>query len=244
MNIQAVVIIPTYNEADNIRKMIPAVLAQGKGIHVLVVDDSSPDGTGAIVSRIMKKEKRVHLVVNPKKAGIGPAYLCGFREAFKLKPEYIVQIDADFSHDPAMISELIAAAKKNDLVIGSRYCDGISVIRWPLMRLVMSYGASMYIRFVLGLSVKDPTGGFKCFRREALEKMSLDAVMSAGYSFQIEMNYAFEKNGFRIKEVPIIFHERTAGRSKMSRNIFIEALVRVLRLRLFNHRRYFPRAEK
>ncbi|MEK6793341.1 MAG: polyprenol monophosphomannose synthase [Spirochaetota bacterium] len=241
---QAVVIIPTYNEADNIVKMIPAVLAQGSGIHVLVVDDNSPDGTGRIVARIMRTNKRVHLVTNPKKAGIGPAYIRGFREAFALKPEFIVQIDADFSHDPAMIPELIKAAKGCDLVIGSRYCDGISVIRWPLMRLVMSYGAGYYIRFVLGIHVEDPTGGFKCFRRETLERMDLDAVMSAGYSFQIEMNYAFEKNGFRVREVPIVFTERTVGKSKMSRNIFVEAVVRVLRLRLFDHRRYFPRTKR
>lgn len=238
---QTIAVIPTYNEIDNVGAIIDAVLAVDRGIDVMVVDDNSPDGTGGYVKQLMKKNRRVHLVENPKKGGIGPAYIRGFIEAIKLKPEYIVQIDADFSHDPAVIKEFLNAIKNNDLVIGSRYCDGISVIRWPMSRLLLSYSASVYIRFVLGMKVKDPTAGFKCFRRSALEKMNFARVRSTGYSYQIEMNYAFEKNRLRVREIPIVFVERRSGASKMSRNIIVEALLRVLRLRFQNAKAYFKK---
>lgn len=238
---KAIVVIPTYNEIDNVPKMIDAVLAQHESLEVLIVDDSSPDGTGNYVKERMAKDKRIHLVVGEEKRGIGPAYIMGFRYALTLSPDYVIQMDADFSHDPKVLKTFLREIKHADLVIGSRYCNGISVINWPLRRLLLSYFGNLYVRIILGSKIKDVTGGFKCFRASVLKAMDFDNIRSAGYSFQIEVNHAVERNGFNIKEIPILFAERATGISKMSGNIIIEAFIRVVRLKLRNHKRYFPK---
>jgi len=225
------VCIPTYNEKDNINNIIKAVLAQGDDIEILIIDDNSPDGTGDMVEQIKQTEKRVHLLRRPGKLGLGTAYIDGFKYGLTLpQVGYLMEMDADFSHNPDSIGDFREAIKTADLVIGSRYVKGINIVNWPLSRLLLSYFASIYVRWITGLPVMDPTGGFKCFRRETLESIRLDKIRSNGYSFQIEMNFFIWRLGFKIVEIPIIFNDRLEGTSKMSRKIVIEAIMRVWRL--------------
>jgi len=237
--LEALVVIPTYNEKENIRRIIGAVLGQGGGIEVLVVDDNSPDGTGAIVDELSKTERRVHVIHREGKMGLGSAYIAGFKWALAgTDAKYVFEMDADFSHDPGAIPEFLRAIVDYDLVVGSRYLNGITVVNWPLERLILSTGANIYTRKVTGLPLKDSTGGFKCFRREVLEALPLDTIRSDGYSFQIEMNFFCWKKGFRIREIPIIFTDRRVGVSKMSRKIVWEAAFMVWRLRFMSPRRW------
>ena len=229
---RALVIVPTYNERFNIARIIPAVLAQDPALEVLVVDDDSPDGTGAIVDAIAATNSRVHVIHREKKLGLGTAYLAGFRWALERKYDLVFEMDADFSHNPERLPEFLEAIKEADLVLGSRYQDGhFNVVNWPMSRLFLSYGANVYARFVTGLPIFDATGGFKCFRRNVLESIDLNAVKSNGYAFQIEMSYRVWKRGFRLFEIPIIFVDRTEGVSKMSKKIVREAVWMVWRLR-------------
>jgi len=228
------VIIPTYNERENIEPMIEKLLGLPYGLDVLVVDDNSPDGTAAIVEEWRKKSERVHLLRRPGKMGLGSAYREGFRFALDRGAEYIFEMDADFSHDPGAIGEFLSAVQDADIVLGSRYLNGVTVVNWPLSRLILSYSANVYTRLVTGLPLADATGGYKCFRRRALEGIRLDRVTSEGYSFQIEMSFRCWKRGFRIKEIPILFVDRRAGVSKMSRRIIWEAAGMVWRLRLLD----------
>jgi len=226
------VVVPTYNERDNIERLVADILAQDEGIEVLVVDDDSPDGTGEIVDRMAAGNPRLHALHRPGKLGLGSAYCDGFRLALDKGAEYIVEMDADFSHDPAMLPVFFEKMKDFDLVIGSRYLNGVSVVNWPLRRLMLSYFANVYTRFITGLKISDCTGGFKCFRRTVLESIDLSRIKSDGYSFQIEMNYRCVENGFRIGEIPIIFVDRHAGSSKMSRKIVREAVFIVWKLKI------------
>jgi len=225
------VCIPTYNEQDNILKIIDSVLMQGEDIEILVIDDNSPDGTGDIVESIKKTNNRVHLLRRPGKMGLGTAYIDGFKYGLTLTHiGYLMEMDADFSHDPEDIKKFRDAIEEADLVIGSRYINGIRIVNWPMSRLLLSYFASIYVRWITRLPVMDPTGGFKCFRREVLESLKLDKIKSNGYSFQIEMNFFVWRAGFRIKEIPIIFIDRQAGTSKMSKKIVYEAIFGVWRM--------------
>ena len=228
----SLVIIPTYNEIENIYEIIPAVLQQDERLELLIVDDNSPDGTGAAVKEIQKHEKRVHLIERAGKMGLGSAYLSGFKFGLDMGYEYIFEMDADFSHDPEMLPVLLKTAEHNDLVIGSRYVKGINVVNWPLSRLLLSWGASMYVRIITGMPVKDPTGGFKCFHRRVLESINFDEILSDGYSFQVEMNYRTWCKKYRIEEVPIVFTDRRVGQSKMSKKIIREAIFVVWKLRI------------
>lgn len=228
------VIIPTYNELENIDAMIEKLLGLPYGLDVLIVDDNSPDGTAARVEAWRAKSERVHLIQRPGKMGLGSAYRDGFRFALERGAEYIFEMDADFSHDPEAIGDFLKAAQDADIVLGSRYLNGVTVVNWPLSRLILSYSANVYTRIVTGLPLADSTGGFKCFRRRALEGIRLDRVKSEGYSFQIEMSFRCWKRGFRIKEIPILFVDRRAGVSKMSRKIIWEAAGLVWRLRFLD----------
>jgi dolichol-phosphate mannosyltransferase len=230
---KALVIIPTYNEATNLPQILPLVLAQDARIEVLVVDDNSPDGTGRLADEIAAAESRVHVVHREGKQGLGTAYRAGFRWALERDYEYVFEMDSDFSHDPKHIPEFLVAVEEADLVLGSRYLDGrVTVVNWPMPRLVLSYSANIYARVVTGLKVCDATGGFKCFRRRVLEAIDLEAVHSNGYAFQIEMSLRAARKGFRIKEIPIVFVDRSEGESKMSGAIIREAVWMVWRLRL------------
>jgi dolichol-phosphate mannosyltransferase len=226
------VVIPTYNERDNIEKLVGAILAQDEGVEVLVVDDNSPDGTGEIVDKMVDCNSRIHVIHRAGKLGLGSAYREGFRFALDAGAEYIVEMDADFSHDPAMLPVFFEKIVDYDLVIGSRYLNGVSVVNWPIRRLILSYFASVYTRLITGLKISDCTGGFKCFRKEVLEAIELDRIKSDGYSFQIEMNYRCVEKGFRIGEIPIIFIDRRAGSSKMSKKIVREAVIMVWKLKI------------
>ncbi len=231
--------IPTYNEQDNIRNIVEAILTQDDGIDVLIVDDNSPDGTGDIVDSMAESNSRIHVMHRPEKLGLGSAYIAGFKWALgQTGTKYVFEMDADFSHDPEAIPEFLEAIKDHDIVLGSRYLDGITVVNWPLSRLILSCGANLYTRVVTGLPLKDSTGGFKCFRREVLEQLPLDRIRSDGYSFQIEVNFYCWKKGFRIKEIPIMFVDRRVGISKMSRRIIWEAAFMVWRLRFMSSRRW------
>lgn len=233
MSERALVIIPTYNEAANIGQLIPKVLDQDQRIEVLVVDDNSPDGTGDLVEEISRTNPRVHLLRRPAKGGLGTAYIAGFRWALEREYDYIFEMDADFSHDPKHLPEFLQAIQNADLVLGSRYLEGrVTVVNWPMGRLLLSYFANVYARFVTGLKIFDATGGFKCFRREVLEKIDLNSVRSNGYAFQIEMNFRAARLGFRVVEIPIVFVDRTDGTSKMSGAIVREAIWMVWWLRL------------
>jgi dolichol-phosphate mannosyltransferase len=227
----AVVVIPTYNERDNIGRLIPEILRQDPGVQVLVVDDNSPDGTGALVDD-MAADSRIHVLHRSGKLGLGSAYREGFKWALERGADYIVEMDADFSHDPGVLPVFFEKMKGYDVVIGSRYLNGVSVVNWPIRRLILSYCASVYTRVITGLHLHDCTSGFKCFRRSVLEAIDLQGVRSDGYSFQIEMNYRCMEQRFRIGEVPIIFIDRHAGSSKMSRRIVREAIVMVWKLKL------------
>ncbi len=230
---EALVIIPTYNERQNIDAVVKKLFALNVDLGVLVVDDNSPDGTGDHVHTLMKSNDRVHLLRRPGKMGLGSAYIAGFKWALKSTgAKFIFEMVADLSHDPGAVPEFLEAIKDADLVLGSRYLHGVTVMNWPLSRLFLSVGANIYTRVVTGMPLKDATGGFKCFRREVLESLPLDRVKSDGYSFQIEMNYLAWKKKFRIKEIPIVFVDRTMGTSKMSRRIVWEAAFLVWKLRL------------
>lgn len=239
-----VVIIPTYNEKENIEKIIRAVFALEGGYHILVIEDGSPDGTAGIVRRLQAEfPERLFMIERSGKLGLGTAYITGFRWAVGQGYDYIFEMDADFSHNPADLPRLYDACAKDgaDLAIGSRYCNGISVINWPIGRVIMSYYASVYVRSVLGMKVYDTTAGFKCYSRKVLETIDLDKVKMKGYGFQIEMKYSAYKLGFKIREVPVIFVDRTEGTSKMSSSIFGEAFWGVMGLRL---RKIRPAARK
>lgn len=223
---------PTYNEAENIEKIIPVVLAQSPELDILVIDDNSPDKTGDIVEAISRQNPRVKLIRRERKLGLGTAYVMGFRYALEHGYDYCFEMDADFSHPPEKIPEMIALLKDYDLVIGSRYSDGISIVNWPMKRLLLSYFACLYARKVTGCPVRDLTAGFKAYRCDMLRKLDLNQLREDGYGFQIEIDFMIWRKGGRIKEIPIIFTERRAGVSKMSRRIIWRAFVLVLRLRL------------
>jgi dolichol-phosphate mannosyltransferase len=229
---EKLVIVPTYNERENIDTLLERLLALPYGLDVLVVDDGSPDGTAQSVKAWQAKETRVHLLERPRKMGLGSAYREGFRYALANGAEYVFEMDADFSHDPSAIGEFLEAAKDADVVLGSRYLHGVTVVNWPLSRLILSYSANLYSRIITGLPIADATGGFKCFRRRALEGIRLDRVKTEGYGFQIEITFRCWKRGFRIKEIPIVFVDRRAGTSKMNRSIILEAAGLVWKLRL------------
>ncbi|WP_243371238.1 polyprenol monophosphomannose synthase [Geotalea sp. SG265] len=229
---KAVVVIPTYNERDNLEKLTTKVLAQDESISVLIVDDNSPDGTGDLADKMAASDPRIGVLHRKGKLGLGSAYREGFRLAMDQGADYIIEMDADFSHDPEILPRFLQAMSNFDLVIGSRYLNGVSVVNWPIRRLILSYFASVYTRMITGLRISDCTSGFKCFRRQALEKIDLDKIRSDGYSFQIEMNYRCVERGFRVGEVPIIFIDRHAGSSKMSKKIVREAVVMVWKLKL------------
>jgi dolichol-phosphate mannosyltransferase len=228
------VIIPTYNERENLKELLKLIYREVEDIHVLIIDDHSPDGTGDLVETLIVEQykDRLFLVKRPGKLGLGTAYITGFKWALEREYQYIFEMDADFSHNPKYLRDFLNAIEGCDVVLGSRYIPGGGVKNWGLGRRLISRGGSLYSRFILGMPFRDLTGGYKCFRREVLEHMELDSVKSNGYSFQIEMTYRAFLNDFCIREVPIVFEERTAGKSKMSRRIFMEAIVMVWKLRL------------
>jgi len=230
---RALVIVPTYNEASNIRLIVPEILSQDQRFNVLVVDDNSPDGTGQIADELARQNCRIHVLHREGKQGLGTAYIAGFKWALDRDYEYIFEMDGDYSHDPKHLPEFLAAVQEVDLVLGSRYLKGrVTVVNWPMTRLLLSYFANIYARIVTGHKLWDATGGFKCFRRRVLSSIDLDSVRSNGYSFQIEMSFRAKRKGFKIREIPILFVDRTDGESKMSGAIVREAIWMVWRLRL------------
>jgi dolichol-phosphate mannosyltransferase len=232
---KSLIVIPTYNEAQNIGSLIERILSLDiKDLHILVVDDNSPDRTQAIVETFSKKKPNIHILKRQKKAGLGTAYVAGFKYALNNGYHYIFEMDADFSHNPDEIPNFLKTIKEYDLVIGSRYIRGVNVINWPLTRLILSVGANKYNQIITGMPIKDGTGGFKCFRREVLETIDLDDIRSNHYSFQIEMTFKAWKKGFRIKEIPIVFTDREAGSSKMSKKIIREAVWMVWKLKFLS----------
>jgi dolichol-phosphate mannosyltransferase len=228
---RSLVIIPTYNEAENIARLLPEVLSQDPDVEVLVIDDNSPDGTAVLVKEMMKKDQRVHILERPGKMGLGTAYVRGFKYAIENRYDFVFEMDADFSHSPQEIPNFLKKIQESDLVLGSRYINGVRVLNWPMSRLLLSYFASIYTQIVTGLPVKDATGGFKCFRRHVLEAINLDEVKSNGYAFQIEMSFKAWRKGFRVSEIPIVFLDRRVGVSKMSRKIVYEAVFMLWMLR-------------
>ncbi|MBN2091472.1 polyprenol monophosphomannose synthase [candidate division KSB1 bacterium] len=230
-----IVIIPTYNEVENIARLIDILLKfQLNHLDVLIVDDNSPDGTGELVKKLSSENPRIHLIQREGKQGLGTAYVCGFKYAIEHAYDFIIQMDADFSHDPSEIKNFMTTIAEYDLVLGSRYIVGVNVVNWPLSRLLLSYGANLYTRLITQMPIKDSTGGFKCFRRAVLEAIKLDDVRSDGYAFQIEINFKTWKKGFRIKEIPIVFVDRIAGSSKMSKRIIREAAFMVWKLKFLS----------
>ena len=226
------VVVPTYNERENLPQIVPRILAIDSRLQVLVVDDNSPDGTGRFADELAAADPRVHVLHRQAKQGLGRAYLAGFRWALERDYNWIFEMDADFSHDPRYLADLIAKVSDADLVLGSRYASGVNVINWPMSRLLLSWFANKYVRWITGLPLTDATGGFKCFRREVLEAIPLDRVRSNGYAFQIEMSYRAWKKGFKLAEVPIVFVDRVEGQSKMNKRIVREAVWMVWWLRL------------
>ena len=226
------VVVPTYNEAENLEPFVRALLAAAPDVNVLVVDDNSPDGTGRIADGLAAELRPVEVLHRPGKEGLGRAYLAGFADVLGRGAQLVLEMDADFSHSPADVPRLMAAAERADVVLGSRYVDGGGVEDWGLVRRLLSRGGSLYARLVLGVRVRDLTGGFKCFRRRVLEELDLDAVIADGYGFQIELTYRALKAGFRVEEVPIVFRDRRAGSSKMNVRIAAEAIWKVPALRL------------
>jgi dolichol-phosphate mannosyltransferase len=226
------IIIPTYNEAENIEKLIKEIYMINPGLHILIVDDHSPDKTAQYVKKMQDIYTHLYLIERDKKLGLGSAYIAGFKFALKNGYEYIFEMDADYSHDPKEIPTFLTAIKDFDLVIGSRYVKGVNVVHWPLSRLILSIIANKYTRFITGLPLYDSTGGYKCFRRKVLESINLNSIKSGGYAFQIEMNFKTWKKGFTIKEIPIIFIDRTIGKSKMSKKIVREAIWMVWKLKI------------
>lgn len=231
---QTLIIIPTYNEIDNIERMITTLFDLYPSVHLLIIEDGSPDGTADVVKRLQKDKhaSSLHMIERTGKLGLGTAYITGFRWALERDYNFIFEMDCDFSHDPAQVKDLLSAAQSNDLVIGSRYIDGIRIINWPFRRLLLSYLASIYTRFITGIPVQDTTGGFKCFTRKALQALDFNNVISNGYIFQLELNYKVWLAGLSVKEVPIIFYERRDGQSKMGGGIIFEAFFNVLKLRI------------
>lgn len=241
-----IVIIPTYNEKENIEAIIRAVFGLEKLFHVLIIDDGSPDGTAAIVKRMQQEfPERLFLIERSGKLGLGTAYICGFQWAIAQRYDYIFEMDADFSHDPKDLPRLYAACAEQgaDVAIGSRYCNGVNVVNWPLGRVLMSYFASVYVRLVTGMAIHDTTAGFKCYRRKVLETIGLDKIHFKGYAFQVEMKFTAYKCGFKLVEVPIIFVNRVLGVSKMNSSIFGEALFGVLQLKWWSFFRKYPHAK-
>ena len=231
---KTLVIIPTYNEKDNIKKLIHNLLELYPNVDILIVDDGSPDGTGEIVKSIQKVDKRIKIIEREGKMGLGTAYVAGYKFMLSNGYDVGIQMDADFSHNPKDIGKFRKLAKDYDLIIGSRYVQGVNVINWPMKRLLLSYFANIYTKVITGLPLCDSTGGFKCFRREVLESIDLDNIKSNGYAFQIEMNFKAWKHGFKIKESPIVFTDRVEGNSKMSKKIVREAIFMVWKLRFSN----------
>ena len=229
---KSLVIIPTFNEKENIGLLIPEIDKAVPGIDILVVDDSSPDGTSAYVKELGQKRGRLFVLDRLKKEGLGKAYVAGFHWALERDYEYIFEMDADYSHDPKEITNFLKAAQKYDLVLGSRYIDGVNVVNWPMKRLLLSYFANIYTRLITGLPIKDATGGYKCFKRKVLEAIDFNDVKSNGYAFQIEITYKAWRKGFKIGEMPIVFVDRTMGHSKMSKKIVREAVFMVWKLRI------------
>lgn len=230
---KTVIIIPTYNEIDNIERMITTLFELYPAVSLLIIEDGSPDGTADVVKKYQEKfPNNLFMIQRTGKLGLGTAYITGFKWALEREYQYVFEMDCDFSHDPKQVQDLLEAAQSNDLVIGSRYIDGIRIINWPFKRLLLSYLASIYTRFVTGIPVFDTTGGFKCFTRKALEALNLDNIISKGYIFQLELNYKVWSSGLKVKEVPIIFYERRDGESKMGGGIIFEALFAVIRLKV------------
>jgi len=235
----ALVIVPTYNEKENIVQIIEAVMSQPKDFDLLIVDDNSPDGTAALVKEMQKTydtgtEKRLHLLQRTGKLGLGTAYIEGFNIALRKGYDYVLEMDADFSHDPRDLNRLYLACAENgfDLAVGSRYSSGVNVVNWPMKRVLLSYFASRYVRFITGIPIHDTTAGFVCYRKEVLQKIPLDRIKFVGYAFQIEMKFLTWKYRFKITEVPIIFTDRTLGQSKMSVGIFKEGFLGVLQMEI------------
>ena len=229
---RALVCVPTYNEADNLPKIVPAILAQDPRLEVLVIDDGSPDGTGQLADAMAAVEPRIHVLHRAAKEGLGKAYLAGFRWALARDYAYIFEMDADFSHDPKYLKDFLTAIQVQDLVLGSRYKSGVNVVNWPMSRLLLSFFANKYVYWVTWMPLTDATGGFKCFRRAVLEAIALDSVRSNGYAFQIEVSFRAWRKGFRLLEIPIVFVDRIEGQSKMNKRIVREAIWMVPWLRL------------
>lgn len=233
--VNSLVIIPTYNERENVATVIKKLNSLNTGVDILIVDDNSPDGTADIIKGLQKECKNLSLLKRSGKLGLGTAYIKGFNWALERGYQYILEMDADLSHNPDDVPRLIKECKKGyDLVIGSRYCDGVNVINWPIKRLLLSYSANKYTRIVTGLPIKDATAGFKCFNRKVLEDINFNRVKSSGYSFQIEINFRVWKKGYSLKEIPIVFEERSEGKSKMSKNIVFEAVFMVWKLKILS----------
>ena len=245
---ERLVIIPTYNEKENVENIIRAVMQLPIGFHVLIIDDGSPDGTAAIVKRLQEEEfkDKLFLIERAGKQGLGTAYITGFKWAIEHEYDYVFEMDADFSHNPQDLLKLYDACANEgaDVAVGSRYITGVNVVNWPMGRVLMSYCASIYVRSVLGVDIHDTTAGFVCYRREVLETIELDKIRFKGYAFQIEMKFTACKCGFTIKEVPIIFINRVLGTSKMSGGIFSEALLGVIRLKIQSWYRKYPKPAK
>ena len=231
---KALVIIPTYNERENLPELLRRIFAEALPLEVLIIDDNSPDGAGAVADQLAASNPCVHVMHRPAKMGLGSAYVAGFRYALERQYTAVFEMDADFSHNPDSLPQFLRELETADLVVGSRYLHGVTVVNWPLKRLILSYGANVYSRVITGIPIKDLTGGFKCFRREVLEALDLSRVRSDGYGFQIEINYKAWRKGFRIREIPILFVDRRAGESKMSRRIVLEAAWMVWRLRILD----------
>jgi dolichol-phosphate mannosyltransferase len=230
---KTLVVTPTYNEAENIAKLIPAVLRQAPNLHILIVDDGSPDGTAGIIKEIMASNDHVHIIERQGKQGLGTAYVAGFKFAIENGFDLVFEMDADFSHNPNEIPTFVAKVREGyDLVIGSRYINGVRVLNWPMSRLLLSYSANVYTQIITGLPLQDATGGFKCYRIDVLKAIDLDNIRSNGYAFQIEISYKVWKKGFRIVEIPIVFKDRLEGTSKMSKHIVYEAMFMLWKLRL------------
>tara|TARA_Y100000996_G_scaffold415572_1_gene411311 strand:- start:2049 stop:2753 length:705 start_codon:yes stop_codon:yes gene_type:complete len=229
------VIIPTYNEVNNVSRIISSVFSQPLNIDILIVDDNSPDGTSLLIKKLIKNnKKKLFLLERKKKVGLGAAYVAGFLWGIKKKYDFIFEMDADFSHDPSCLPDMVDALKnKTDVIVGSRYKEGINVVNWPLGRILLSYSASLYVRVITGMPVKDPTAGYVGYKRKVLESLQLNKIQFVGYAFQIEMKYKSWKNNFKIHEYPIIFKNRTIGKSKMDLSIFWEAIIGVIKMRFF-----------
>lgn len=232
---RALVIVPTYNERENLPRLLPSILSRDPRLEILIVDDGSPDGTGDIADALAEEEPRIHVLHRGEKLGLGTAYLTGFRWGLERGYDILFEMDADFSHDPAHLPQFLEAIAEYDVVLGSRYLQGrVTVVNWPIGRLLLSFAANVYARWVTGLPIADSTGGYKCFRRKVLEAIPFDRVESNGYAFQIEMSFRSWRKGFRLGEIPIMFVDRDIGESKMSRRIVYEAVWRVWRLRFLS----------